>query len=124
MPRTIETNYAVPLMDFIEEILEEGEVSSLNELAAKMGEDVTRNKALLVDIMQVKPLTQEGAEGLHTATGVSADYWMRLDALYWADIKRLGLAPGERSAFTETFADKMAQKSLDAVNAPSWKAKQ
>lgn len=123
MSRKIQTNYAVPLADFIEEILEEGEVGNLNELAVKMGEDVTRNKALLLDIMQVKPLTREGAEGLHNATGVSADYWMRLDALYWDDIKRLGFAPGQRSA-DETFADRMARKSVEAVTHPSWAAKQ
>lgn len=124
MTRKIETNYAVPLADFIEEILEEGEVQNLNELAAKMGADVTRNKALLLDIMQVKPLTQEGAEGLHTATGVSAEYWMRLDALYWDDSKRLGLLPGERSVFDETFADRMARKSVEAVTHSSWAEKQ
>lgn len=124
MARTVETNYAVPLADFIEEILEEGQVENLNELAAKMGDDVARNKALLVDIMQVKPLTQEGAEGLFAATGVSADYWMRLDALYWDDSKRLGLLPGERSIFDKTFTARAERQSTVAVTDPSWPAKQ
>lgn len=93
MPRTIQTNYAVPLSEFIEEILEETEVTTLDALAAKMGPDVARNKTVLDEIMAEKktPLTEEGAEMIALATGVKADWWMRLDALYWEDAKRLGL---------------------------------
>jgi plasmid maintenance system antidote protein VapI len=92
MPRTIQTNYAVPLSEFIEEILEETEVTTLDELAAKMGPDVTKAKAVLNDIMANNvPLTVEASELLTLATGVKADFWMRLDALYWEDATRLGL---------------------------------
>lgn len=93
MTRSIQTNYAVPLSDFIEEILEETEVTTLDELAAKMGPDVAKNKAVLAEIMAEKktPLTEENAELIAVATGVKADWWMRLDALYWEDAKRLGL---------------------------------
>ena len=92
MSRSIQTNYAVPLSEFIEEILEEAETPDLDALASKMGDDVAGNKAVLDIIMEGKtPLTLDAATRLCTATKVPADYWMRLDALYWDDAKRLGL---------------------------------
>lgn len=81
-----ETDYAVPTGDFIEEWLEENNVSQA-ELARRMGVSAKHVSKLVAGAR----LTETIALKLEFVTNIPARIWMGYEATYRADVARLGL---------------------------------
>lgn len=80
------TNYAVPTGEFIEEWLDENEMTR-TELAQRLS--VSRKHVSQLVAGKV-PLSYELAEKLEIVTGVPARVWNGYEAVYRADLTRLG----------------------------------
>lgn len=88
---SVQTNYAVNLSEFTDEWLEETN-TTLEELASKMFGDPKENLRALQDLFKpYEPIDEDHAMSLAGITGIPAKTWLGIDALYWADAKRLGL---------------------------------
>ena len=81
-----ETDYAVPTGEFIEEWLEENNMSQA-ELARRMGVSPKHISKLIAGAR----LTETIAVKLGLVTGVPARIWLGYEATYRADVARLGL---------------------------------
>lgn len=83
---TAETDYAVPTGEFIEEWLEENDMSQA-ELARRLDVSPKHVSKLIAGAR----LTETVAMKLELVTGVPARIWLSYEATYRADIARLGL---------------------------------
>lgn len=90
-----ETDYAVPTGEFIEEWLEENDMSQA-QLARRMGVSPKHISKLIAGAR----LTENMALKLELVTGVAARIWLGYEATYRADVARLGLE-AELAAETE-----------------------
>lgn len=82
---TSQTDYAVPTGDFIEEWLDDNEMSQA-ELSRRMG---VSSKHVSKLVNGAAPLSPEVALKLSLVTGVPQSHWMNLEARYQADLARL-----------------------------------
>ncbi|MCL2784150.1 MAG: hypothetical protein FWD55_01685 [Propionibacteriaceae bacterium] len=82
---TRQPNYAVPTGEFIWEWIDDNDVPAA-ELATRLG--VTHE--YILELLSGKAaLTANLAMALESVTGIPADHWNRLEALYQADLIRL-----------------------------------
>lgn len=80
-----ETDYAVPTGEFIEEWLDDNDLSQA-ELSRRMGVSAKHVSKLIHGGV---PLTPDVALKLSLVTGVPQEHWMTLEATYRADVSRL-----------------------------------
>ena len=85
MSFTGQTDYAVPTADYIREWLDDSGMSQA-KFARKLGVSPKHVTMLLLGA----PLTSDLASRLEPVTGVPARIWLQYEALYRADMTRLG----------------------------------
>lgn len=83
----METNYAVAPGEYVEEWMEDNNVS-LSHMSSLLGQEEEQTQFLLRGEVE---LTDENAERLEEVTGIKKKMWKSCENLYRSDLERLGL---------------------------------